>query len=57
MSLPPLLDTFHVLVSFEVVPVLRFGQPEPLTLFLVGLSATGFIAVFLPTTVAIVRKE
>jgi hypothetical protein len=57
MRLPPLPDTIHVLVSFEVIPVLRLRQPPPLTLFLVGLSATGLIAVFLPITIATIRKE
>jgi len=57
MQLSPIPDPVHILRSFEVIPIFRLGQPQPLTLLLVDSPALRFVTVFLAVSISIVRKE
>jgi len=57
MRLSPLLNPLDVLGSTEVVLVLGFLQPTPLTSGFTGFAALGFTAIFLTRSVARVRPK
>jgi hypothetical protein len=57
VSLAPLLDALNVYGPSEVVAILRFLQPFPLTGRFTGLAAGGLAAKFLVFGVAGIRKE
>ena len=57
IGLPPSSIASGVLLSAEVVLVLGFREPSPLTGSLAGLTATRFTAVALLVAVAEIRAE
>jgi len=57
VHLAPLLDALNVYGPSEVVAILRFLQPFPLTGRFTGLAAGGLAAKFLVFGVAGIRKE
>tara|TARA_B100000315_G_scaffold207904_1_gene202830 strand:- start:244 stop:450 length:207 start_codon:yes stop_codon:yes gene_type:complete len=57
IAAPPLLHTLHLVLPFEVVLILFFAQPEPLTCGFAGLSTGHFRTVALMPKVARIGLE